>query len=549
MTVDDDADVLRAVERDLRQHYGERFRVMPADSGRSALEVVKQFQVRNDTAALFLVDQRMPRMTGIEFLAEAIQAFPKAKRVLLTAYADTDAAIDSINTAQVDYYLMKPWDPPEEKLYPVLDDLLDDWLSGFRAPFEGIRIVGTRWSPQSHAVKDFLAGNQVPYAWLDVETPEAKKLLAGVSPHELLALPVVIFPDGSHLAEPVAAQIASKIGLRTKAQMPFYDLAIIGGGPAGLAAAVYGASEGLRTVMVERQAPGGQAGSSSRIENYLGFPSGLSGADLARRAVAQARRFGTEILNPIEVTGIRRNDPYRVLALSDGSEISCHAVLIASGVSYNRLDVPGAERLTGSGVYYGAAATEVLSCEGKEAYIIGAANSAGQSAMYLSKFAKRVNVLVRGHSLNCSMSQYLIDQIAKTPNIVVHANTIVREVIGEQNVESVMIRNTLTGVEQTVPAAALFVFIGAAPHTEAISSEIMCDVHGFVLSGPEVMRDGKPPAGWQLERDPFLLETNVPGVFVAGDVRHGSVKRVASAVGEGAISVDAIHRYLSKLGA
>jgi thioredoxin reductase (NADPH) len=546
-TVDDDADVLRAVERDLRRQYGDRYRVMAADSGAKALDALKQLKLRNEAVALFLVDQRMPRMTGVEFLEGALEVFPDAKRVLLTAYADTDAAIRAINSVQISHYLMKPWDPPEERLYPVVDDILDDWGASYRPTFEGIRVIGNRWSPTSFQIKDFLARNQVPYLWLDIETEEeAKRLLDSANADES-RLPLVIFPDGSRLAEPTIAQVAAKAGLRAQAEMPFYDLVILGGGPAGLAAAVYGASEGLRTVMVEREAPGGQAGMSSRIENYLGFPVGLSGSDLARRAVAQARRFGVEMLTPQYAQRISVKDSYRIVTLADGSEISCHALLIATGVSYRKLDAPGIERLTGAGVYYGAATTEALSCKDQDVYIVGGANSAGQGAMYLSRFAKTVTVLVRGKGLALTMSSYLIEQIAKTPNIVVQTCSRVIEAQGGKNLESVTITNDQTGETKTVPAAALFIFIGAMPHTACLAGMMEVDEHGFILSGTDLVREGRRPKGWTPDRDPYLLETSVPGIFVAGDVRHGSIKRVASAVGEGSIAIELVHRYLSNL--
>lgn len=548
LTVDDDPEVLQAVARDLRQQYGDRFRIIRADSGATAIEALQQLKLRNESVALFLVDQRMPNMSGVEFLEQALDIYPDAKRALLTAYADTDAAIRAINSTQIDYYLLKPWDPPEERLYPVLDDLLDDWLATFRPPFEGIRVVGNRWSPQSHQVKDFLARNQIPYQWLDVELDEeAKQLLEFAEPESRQQLPLVLFADGSRLVKPSNLQIAEKIGLRTQAERPFYDLVIVGGGPAGLAAAVYGASEGLTTVMIEREAPGGQAGSSSRIENYLGFPVGLSGADLARRAVTQARRFGVEILSPQEVVGIRVESPYRVIKLSDGSELSCHVLLIATGVSYRKLNVPGMDALYGAGVYYGAAMTEAIACGGEDVYIIGGANSAGQAAMYFSKYASRVIMLVRADSLTKSMSQYLIDQIDGTPNIEVRTLTTVTEVKGDKNLEALVLQNVRTGEQQVVPAKSLFIFIGASPRTDWLDGVVDRDKQGFILTGPDVIRDGKRPKGWTIDRDPFLLETNVPGIFAAGDVRYGSVKRVASGVGEGAISVQFVHRYLSKV--
>ncbi len=547
LTVDDDPEVLQAVARDLRREYGDRFRVLRAESGAIALEALQQLKLRNEPVALFLVDQRMPQMSGVEFLEQALQIFPDTKRALLTAYADTDAAINAINKTSIDYYLMKPWDPPEERLYPVLDDLLDDWLAQFRPPFEGIRVIGNRWSPHSHETKDFLARNQVPYQWLDIELSEEAQNLVKYANCDKLSLPVVLFPDGSNLLKPTNIQVAAKIGLQTQAEKPFYDLIIVGGGPAGLAAAVYGASEGLHTVMIERQAPGGQAGTSSRIENYLGFPVGLSGGDLARRAVTQARRFGVEILTPQEVKGIRVEDPYRFVTLTDGSEISCHALILALGVSWRRLNVPGMERLTGAGVYYGAAQTEALACQGEEVYIIGGANSAGQGAMYFSRYARHVTMLVRGESLASSMSQYLIDQIAETPNITVQVHSSVVEVKGDTSLEAIAIANTITGETQIVPANSLFIFIGATPHTDWLDGVVERDERGFILTGPDLQHDGHRPKGWTLERDPFLLETNIPGIFAVGDVRHGSIKRVASSVGEGSICVQFVHQYLSKV--
>ena len=553
LTVDDDADVLQAIARDLRQQYGDRFRILRADSGAAALEAIQKLKLRNEPVALFLVDQRMPQMNGVEFLEQALEIFPDAKRALLTAYADTDAAIRAINSTQIDYYLLKPWDPPEVRLYPVLNDLLDDWYASFRPAFEGIRVIGNRWSPQSHDMKDFLARNQIPYQWLDIELSEEAQKLASFANCDRLSLPLVLLADGSSLIQPSIAQVAEKIGLRTQAEKPFYDLIIVGGGPAGLAAAVYGASEGLHTVMIEREAPGGQAGTSSRIENYLGFPSGLSGNDLARRAVTQARRFGVEILSPQEVTCIRVEDPYRFITLSNGAEISCHALILALGVSWRRLDVPGLDRLTGAGVYYGAAQTEALTCQGEDVYIIGGANSAGQAAMYFSKYASQVTMLVRGESLTKSMSQYLIEQIAETPNITVQPYSSVIEAKGDTSLEVIAIENAQTGEVQTVPATSLFIFIGAVPRTEWLDGVVERDERGFILTGPDLEQTGGAgshhrPKGWRLDRDPYLLETNVPGVFAVGDVRHGSVKRVASGVGEGSICVQFVHQYLANVG-
>ena len=550
LTVDDDADVLRSIERDLRSHYGAEYRVMASDSPTGALGVLDQLKLRGDSVALLLADQRMPKMDGVEFLQKARDVFPDARRALLTAYADTNAAISAINEAGINYFFLKPWDPPDEHLYPQLDDLLDDWQATYRPAFEGIRVLGTRWSPRSYELRDFLARNRIPYQWIDVEItandPETKRLLGALGP-EAADLPIVLFPDGTKLLESVPAEVAQKVGLRTRAQTSFYDLAIIGGGPAGLAAAVYGASEGLHTVIVEREAPGGQAGMSSRIENYLGFPNGLSGGDLARRAVVQAQRFGVEILSPQEAVAVRTEGPYRIVKLADGSEISCHALMIATGVQWRRLNVPGVDRLQGAGVYYGGGATEAISCKGEIVYVVGGANSAGQAAMNFAKFADRVVMLVRGESLSRTMSQYLIDQIQRTPNIQLWTHASVAEVHGETHLEEVSVLCTDTSKTERVPANAMFIFIGAMPRTEWLADLVERDDHGFILTGPDLLWDGDKPKGWSLERDPFLLETNIPGLFAVGDVRHGSVKRVASGVGEGSVAVQFIHQYLSKV--
>lgn len=547
LTVDDDPEVLQAIARDLRRQYGDRCRIVRADSGQAALEVVQQLKLRNDTVALFLVDQRMPQMTGVEFLEQASEIFPEGKRVLLTAYADTEAAIRAINVAHLDYYLLKPWDPPEEKLYPVLDDLLEDWRAHFHPEFQGIRVIGDRWSPASHRVKDFLARNQIPYRWLDIERDKEAEKLLHYAQVETPLLPLVLFADGSHAMQPDNLHIAEKIGLQTQAAKPFYDLVIVGGGPGGLAAAVYGASEGLKTVMIEREAPGGQAGTSSRIENYLGFPVGLSGGDLARRAVTQARRFGVEILTPQEAKSIRVENNYRIITLQSGEELSCHAVILALGVAWRRLAIPGTDSLTGAGVYYGAAQTEALECTNEEVYVIGGANSAGQAAMYFSRYARRVIMLVRGDSLTRSMSQYLIDQIAATSNIEVWTHSSVIEAKGSTSLEAVVVQNSQTGAVQTLPARYLFIFIGAVPQTDWLNGQVARDEKGFILTGPDLPKTGDRPTGWTLERDPYLLETSIPGVFAVGDVRHGSIKRVASGVGEGSICVQFVHRYLSHL--
>jgi thioredoxin reductase (NADPH) len=550
--VDDDPEVLRAVERDLRRKYGRSrngggYRILRADSAEAAMDALGKLKLRGDPVALFLVDQRMPQTTGVEFLEEAMELYPEAKKVLLTAYADTEAAIKAINDIGLDYYLQKPWDPPEENLYPTLDDLLGDWRSSYRPPFEGIRVVGNRWSPLSHAVKDFLARNRMPYQWQDVEASEEAHQLVAQADGGDLRLPLVVFPDGTYLEAPENVEVAEKVGLRTRAERPFYDLIIVGGGPSGLAAAVYGASEGLKTVLIEREAPGGQAGTSSRIENYLGFPAGLSGAELSKRAVDQARRFEVEILTPQEVDEIRVEDPYRVVRLGDGTEISCHALLITTGVSYRKLEMPGIERLTGAGVYYGAAMTEALSCKDEDVYIVGGANSAGQAAMYFSQHARKVIILCRSNDLRNGMSEYLVKQIEDALNIELRVNSGVIEAFGEDHLERLTIKNSATGEEETVPARSLFIFIGAAPRTEWLEGSVERDERGFILSGPDLMRNGKWPKNWTEDRDPYLLETSVPGIFVAGDVRHGSVKRVASGVGEGSIAVQFIHQYLAKV--
>jgi thioredoxin reductase (NADPH) len=550
LSVDDDTDVLRAIERDLRSQYGADYRVIGSDSPERALDLLKQLKVRNDSVALLLADQRMPRMNGVEFLQEGMRIFPEAKRALLTAYADTNAAISAINEANINYFFMKPWDPPADHLYPQLDDLLDDWRASYRPAYEGIRVLGTRWSPKCYELRDFLARNHVPYQWIDAELtasdPETKQLLDVLGP-EAANLPIVLFPDGTKMFESVPAEVAQKVGLRTRAQTSFYDLAIIGGGPAGLAAAVYGASEGLKTVMIEREAPGGQAGMSSRIENYLGFPTGLSGADLARRAVVQAQRFGVEILSPQEATSVRTEGSYRIIRLADNSEISCHALMVATGVQWRRLEAPGIDKLQGAGIYYGGGATEALSCKGENVYVVGGANSAGQAAMNFAKYADKVVLLVRGDTLSSTMSQYLIDQVESTANIQVWTRASVAEAHGDTRLEEISVHCSDTDKIERVPANSMFIFIGALPRTDWLGGLVERDERGFLLTGPDLMQNGERPKGWTLDRDPFLLETNIPGLFAVGDVRHGSVKRVASGVGEGSVAVQFIHQYLSKV--
>jgi thioredoxin reductase (NADPH) len=547
ISVDDEPEVLNAIERDLRQHYQADYRMIKAGSGAEALDVVKQLKQRGDPVALFLVDQRMPQMSGTEFLAEAQRLYPQARKVLLTAYADTEAAIQSINDIGLDHYLMKPWDPPELNLFPVLDDLLSDWLATVPIPFDGIRVAGTLWSPTSHDVKHFLARNQVPYQWLDIEASDEVEELVGSVEQREGRLPVVFFPDGEVLVQPDNLSLAKKVGLQTEASEPFYDLIILGAGPAGLGAGVYGASEGLRTAMIEKEAPGGQAGTSSRIENYLGFPKGLSGADLARRATSQAKRLGAEILTAVEATDVRADGAYRHVALSDGSELSCHGLIVATGVTVKELDVPGVKELTGAGIYYGAALTEAAYYKDREVFVIGGANSAGQGAMFFSKYASKVTILVRGTALEISMSQYLVDQIDANEKIEVLLRSSVAEAHGDDRLEALTLHNRDTGESRQVPAAALFIFIGAVPHSEAVNRLVECNRAGFILTGSDFMRDGKRPPGWSLNRDPYLLETSVPGIFAAGDVRQGAVRRVASAVGEGAIAVSLIHQYLKSV--
>jgi thioredoxin reductase (NADPH) len=546
-TIDDDPDVLRAVERDLRRHYGDRYRIISADSGVSALEGVKQLKLRNEPVALFLVDQRMPRMSGVEFLEKAIEFYPESKRALLTAYADTDAAIRAINGAHVDHYLMKPWDPPEERLYDAVDDMLDDWQAGFHPGFEGVRVVGQRWSSQSNDIRDFLGRNFVPHQWLNVEGDENARKLLETSNCDAACLPVVVFQDGTFLKNPPIAEVARKLGLRTKAEFPFYDLVVVGAGPAGLAATVYGAADGLHTLLIEREAPGGQAGRSSRIENYLGFPTGLSGTDLARRAVAQARRFGAEILAPQEVRRVRVEGPSRVLTLADGSEVGCRAVVIASGIAFRKLDVPGLDRLNGAGVYYYAPMSEAFSYRDGNIYIVGGANSAGQAAMYFSRFARQVTMLVRGAALSDTMSQYLEKQIAATKNIEVRLNTKVVSVEGAEHCEKLAIENSKTQQTECVPADALLIYAGAIPRTDWLAGVVERDAQGYLISGQHLMLEGKRPTGWTADRDPFYLETSVPGIFVVGDVRHRSAKGVTSGVGEGAMAVKLVHQYLGLL--
>lgn len=544
LAVDDDPQVLSAVRADLRSRYAKDYRIVAADSGASALEALEELALRGEEVALFLVDQRMPRMKGTEFLLAAKPHFPDAKKILLTAYADTDAAISAINDVGLDHYLMKPWDPPEDVLYPVLDEVLDDWLANRPAPSDGLRVVGARWSPETHDIKDFLARNQIPYRFLDLDRdPDARRLLE-LLPEGDRTPPVVLFPEGDAVTTPSPRDLAARIGLQVEASAPFHDLVIVGAGPAGLAAAVYGASEGLRVAVVERQATGGQAGSSSRIENYLGFPAGISGADLARRATAQARRFGAEILTTVDAVGLEVEGPRRTVRLSDGSELAAHAVVIASGMTVRKLDVPGCERLTGKGVYYGATLSEAAAYEGEDVFVVGGANSAGQGAVLFSRYARSVTLLVRGDSLEARMSQYLIAQLAEIDNVEVLLHTRIEEVQGQDRLERLVLRSDRDGTTVERDGTGLFVFAGAIPHTDFVRGVLECTPRGFILTGPDLLASGNPPKGWRLERDPFPFETSVPGVFAAGDVRDGAIRRVASAVGQGSICISLVHQYL-----
>ena len=543
LTVDDDPGVSRAVARDLRRQYGARYRIVRAESASAGLDALRQMKLRGDVVAVILADYRMPELNGIEFLEQAMDIYPGARRVLLTAYADTGAAIDAINVVDLDHYLLKPWDPPEEKLYPVVDALLDAWLESDHRPVPETKVVGHRWSARSSEVREFLARNQVPYRWYASDEPEGQRLLTAAGA-DGLALPVVITPDGEPLVEPGDAELASRVGLATTPSKDFYELIVIGGGPAGLGAAVYGASEGLRTVLVERLATGGQAGQSSRIENYLGFPDGVSGAQLTDRARRQATKFGAEVLTTREVVGLEVRGSARRVTFADGTFIDAHTVILATGVSYKRLRAPGLDEMTGRGVYYGSALTEATACDGQDIYVVGGANSAGQAAVYLARFAKSVTILVRGPSLEKSMSYYLIRQIADIPNITVRTCTEVTGAGGEGHLERLTLRDTATGAAEHVDAQMLFLFIGAAPLTDWLNDVVIRDARGFVVAGPDLGMD-RPPR-WDLERMPYHLETSVPGVFVAGDARSESAKRVASAVGEGALAVMLVHRYLEK---
>jgi len=544
-TIDDDPQVLRAISRDLRSKYRSEYRILSTDSSKEALDSLPELKKKGENVALFLSDQRMPDMIGVEFLEQAKKIFPEAKRVLLTAYSDTDAAIKAINEVQLDYYLLKPWDPPEEKLYPVLDDLLDDWQANFKPEFIGIKLIGYQYSPKSHAIKDYLSGNLIPYRWLDIESSEKAEELISQENIELKELPAIFFEDGSHLLNPSPIEIAHKLGRSPSASENIYDVAIIGAGPAGLAAAVYGGSEGLRTLLIEKRAPGGQAGTSSRIENYLGFPNGLSGSDLARRAITQATRFGVEFLSPQEVTDIEVNDQYKTVKLSDGSSVNAKAVVVTTGVNYRMLESKGVSDFTGAGIYYGAAMTEAHAFKDKQVYLVGGGNSAGQAAMYLSTFAKNVFICIRKDSLASSMSSYLIDQIDGTPNIKVLGNTEIMEACGDGNLQNVILKDCRDDARKEVEADGLFIFIGARPYTDWVKASVIKNDRGFIETGKELAKYEEFAKVWKLDRQPYLLETCSPGIFAAGDVRAGAMNRVASAVGEGSMAIKYVHEYLA----
>jgi thioredoxin reductase (NADPH) len=547
ITVDDDPSVSRAVARDLRREYGAEHRIVRGESGPQTLEALRELKLRGEQVAVILADYRMPQMNGIDFLEQAMDIFPFARRVLLTAYADTDAAIQAINLVDIDHYLLKPWDPPEEKLYPVVTELLEDWRRSAHAPVPETKVIGHRWSSRSFEVRDFLARNRVPYRWYAATEPEGERLLIAAEVSDEECIPVVITPEGEVLRSPSDAELASRVGLSTDPTEEFYDVIVVGGGPAGLGAAVYAASEGLRTVLVERTATGGQAGQSARIENYLGFPDGISGSQLAERARRQALKFGAEVVSARDVSALESRGAARVVRFADGGTIEAHTAILATGVAYRQLDAPGAEALTGRGVFYGAALTEAISCAGQDVYIVGGANSAGQAALHFAQRSRSITMLVRGPSLTASMSSYLIAQIEATPNIHVRTGTAVVEAHGIDHLEGLTLLDATTGEKESVDTQWLFIFIGAAPGTDWLDDSMMRDEHGFVVAGPDLLVDGQRPHSWTLDRNPYHLETSIPGVFVAGDVRAESVKRVASAVGEGAMAVMLVHRYLEKL--
>lgn len=546
-TIDDDVQVLGAIQRDLRNKYRDEYRIVATESASEALALLKDLKLRNDAVALIISDQRMPEMEGVELLEKAREIYPDAKQVLLTAYSDIEAAIRAINTVKLDYYLLKPWSPPEEKLFPVIDDLLDDWQAQYKPDHEGIKILGFQWSPKSHNVKEFLAGNLVPFLWMDVENNESAEQYLASTNVSKEQLPLVIFKDGSFAADPSLSEVASHVGLRQKATEKMYDVLIVGAGPAGLAASVYGSCEGLKTLLIEQNRPGGQAGTSSRIENYLGFPTGLSGAELTRRAITQTLRFGTEMLTPQNVESIRVQDGYKIVEFKDGSIVHSKAVVISTGVQYNRLQVPDIEKFSGAGVYYGSAAVEAHACKGQIVYIVGSGNSACQAAMYLCKFAKEVHILLRKETLKQTAAFYLVDLISKTSNIFIHGNTEIAAVSGEQGLETITLKNNKTGEEKTVPAKALFVYIGARPSTSWLNDLVLKDEKGFIVTGTELAKEKTFNIHWKLKREPFLSEASVPGIFASGDVRAGAQVGISSAVGEGAMAIKFVRKYLQEV--
>lgn len=545
--IDDDVQVLRAITRDLKSKYRNEYRVLSTSSVTEALESLLALKNKGETLAMFISDQRMPQLDGVAFLEKAMGFYPHAKRVLLTAYSDTDAAIKAINKVQLDYYLVKPWDPPEEKLFPVIDELLDDWHHEHRPAFRGIKVTGYQFSQQSHAIKDFLAGNLIPYQWLDIQTAEEGKTLLQLNDLGMHDLPVIFFEDGSYLVKPSITDIARKAGLTPQIKHDVYDVVIIGAGPAGLAAGVYGSSEGLKTLLIERRAPGGQAGTSSRIENYLGFPSGLSGAELTRRAITQATRLGTEFISPQSVRDIKQKGGYNKIILEDDTEINARSVIITTGVDYRTLDKKGISDFTGAGIYYGAAMTEATACRGKQVFVVGGGNSAGQAAMYLSKFARNVYILIRKEDLSSTMSAYLIDQIGATSNITLRPQTEITEAAGSERLEKLVISNLVTGERTTEEADALYIFIGAKPYTDWIALNIIKDDKGFIETGGELKNYPDFGRIWKQNRDPYLLETSCPGIFAAGDVRAHAMNRVAAAVGEGSMAISFVHKYLAEV--
>lgn len=547
LCIDDDAQVLRAIVRDLKTQYRDSYKIISTTVVNEALDSLLELKNKGETIAMFISDQRMPEMEGVDFLEKTKQFYPEARRVLLTAYSDTDAAIRAINAVQLDYYLVKPWGPPEEKLYPVIDDLLDDWQHIYQPAFKGIKVVGYQFSQRSHAIKDFLAGNLIPYQWLDIQAMHEAKRLLELNGLDQKGLPVVFFEDGSHLVDPSIMEIAGKVGLNPHTKHDVYDVVIIGAGPAGLAAGVYGASEGLKTLLIERRAPGGQAGTSSRIENYLGFPTGLSGAELTRRAIAQATRLGTEFITPQSVKEIRQKDGYKKIILEDDTEVNTRSVIITTGVDYRKLDTKGVSDFTGAGIYYGAAMTEAAACKDKEVFIVGGGNSAGQAAMYLSKFAKNVYILIRKDDLTSTMSAYLIEQIKGTSNIRVRPKTEIAEALGSDRLEQLVITDLDNSTTTTEAADALYVFIGAKPFTDWIRLDIIRDDKGFIETGRSLKTYGQFGKIWKQPRDPYLLETSCPGIFAAGDVRAGAMNRVAAAVGEGSMAISFVHKYLAEV--